>query len=193
MTNVAENLILFTATISMACGVYQDIKDRRFPNSMIYTLIFLGFLYSFYKHQVPEAFLGFIAMNVIGIVFHKYHLIAPGDMKYLSTIFLFISVRDWKTCVLYIVMACIFSLIHSAIFYRKKYNGDTKKIKEQLESEVTSLSYLCKFRINTFKTVSRSNFETKEDMLANSMPYTIPLFLAFVVSFVIPQIIQVCV
>lgn len=180
---IVEIVLLISSIIIMGKGVLCDIKERRYPNSILMSTIVIGIFYSFYSGRIMESIIGFIIVNIIGIIFHKYKLMASGDMKYLSTLFLFISIRDIQSCLMLIAFMLVIALIQGYIFYRK-LNVD---IKNEMKKQMFAYKALFLYRINTF---SRLDFNSKDEMLEKSIPFTMPMYFAYVLTIIISYAIS---
>lgn len=176
MQNITETVritLLLSSYILMGVGVIHDIKDRRYPNTILGSIIILGLVYAMYSGHLLESIIGFFLINVMGIICHKYRFISAGDMKYLSTIFLFISIRDYMTCIFLMVYMLFITFIFGYYFYKR----NNKNYSEELKKQMFSYKALFMFRINTF---SNFDYKSKEEMLKKSIPYTLPIYLSYI-------------
>lgn len=178
MQNTSEIIrivLLISSLILMGTGVYWDIKERKYPNSIILSTLVIGIIYGIVSGHIIESILGFLFINAIGVFFHKHSLMSPGDMKYLSTIMLFISLRNYTACGLLIAYMIIIGAIIGFIFYKKT----GKNMKEDMKKQLFSYKALFVYRINTFPSLK---FENMDEMLAKTIPFTLPMYLAYAFS-----------
>ena len=180
-TSGTEIVLLITSIIVMGLGVRSDWKLRKFPNQVLLSIFILGLIYGAYAGHLVESVFGFLIANLIGIFFYTHHMMAPGDMKYLSTIFLFISIRHYQTCVILIIYMLISGVIMGYFFYKRTCTN-TKEMTEKLKNELTTYRAFVLYHINLFHQVKSSDFSNTEEMLANTMPFTLPMYTAFVAT-----------
>ena len=176
--DIVENVkvvYLILALIGMGLGVRTDIRERKFPNGILVDTILLGILFGLYSGHLMESIIGFLLLNILGIFFHRYHLISAGDMKFLSVIFLFINILDVNTCLMYLVFICVCAGIQFYYFYRKT----NRSLIQEFKKGLFSVKALALFKINTF---SELKFENKKEMLDKTVPLTLPMYLAFVLT-----------
>ena len=176
-TEIIELSLLLASEILMGIGVYNDIKERKYPNKILASTIILGFAYAFYAGHIMQSITGFVLVNIIGIFMFKHHVMSSGDLKFLSTIMIFISITDIPSCIILCFYLVLTALIIGHMFYKKT----GKSILEDLKNQVFSLKSLFFFKVNTF---TKSKFENKEEMLENSIPFTLPIFLSFLATII---------
>jgi len=183
-TEIIRIVLLFSSFIMMGAGVYWDIKDRKYPNSIILSTLFIGLVYGLVSGHIIESILGFLIMNAIGIFFHQHSIMSPGDMKYLSTIMLFVSLRDYLTCGLLIAYMLVFGAIIGVIFYKRT----GKNMKEDMKTQLFSYKALFAYRINTFPSLK---YENRDEMLAKTIPFTLPMYLAYIFATLTTMLISI--
>ena len=176
ITFVVQLVLLLASFILMGYGVWTDIKERRYPNSILLSTIIVGLVYAVVSHQIVEAIVGFLIVNLIGIFLHKFSLMSPGDMKYLSSLFLFISLTDIRSCMMLLAYMVVITLVLGYYFYKKL----EKNMGEELKKEMKAYKMLFMFRVNTFSSLK---YENKEEMLEKTMPFTLPIYLSFILTF----------
>lgn len=184
MTNITSALILITAMILMAIGVGYDCKFRKYPNSIIISLIILGFFYGIFSNTLLSGILGFLLFNVFGYQMYKRKLLNPGDSKFLSTLFLYLDILSIKGPAILIVFILLVGGLYGISFYKKKYQTN-EKVMEKLKQEMNSMKYLFAFKINTFKSTDSYNYDNLEVLKKDTMPFTLPFYIAFVVTQII--------
>ena len=184
IVQIVKLVYLILGMIGMGFGVYTDIRERKFPNSILVDVIVVGLLYALYSGHLLESIFGFILMNIIGVFFHRYHLISAGDMKFLSVIFLFISIRDIDLCMTFLLALLVTMLAYFCSFYRQRNMSLLQEIKKGL----FSIKALLLFKINTF---SELKFDSKKEMLEKTVPMTLPIYIAFVITMVSQAIIMI--
>lgn len=182
LTEMIKTILLLSSIAVMGIGIFHDIKYRTFPNIVLFSIILLGIGYSAFAGHVLESIFAFLFINLFGILLHKYRLLSPGDMKYLSTIFLYINIRDIPSCILFILYITISISVQSYLFYR--HNGRTLK-REALKG-IRSIKTLLFYKVNTF---SDLQFESHEEMMLKTMPFTVPMYVGFLLVIVTNAII----
>lgn len=186
LQNIITLTLLLVALFYMGLGVKSDINNRIFPNKYLLPIIIIGEIYAIYKGWLLQGNFGFILVNIAGIFFHKYHILSSGDMKYLSTLFFFIPLTD-SICLVLILYLLIISMIIGYRFY-KKLNKDPL---QELKKELVSYKVLLLLRKNVFHTPNISDFANKEELLAKTMPFTVIIFVAFVLTIATQWIISI--
>lgn len=177
-----EKIILISAIIAMFIGVCIDIKKRRFPNLCIILLIILGLLYK--THLLNDIALAaaplslFIIFNICGIFFHKYKIIAPGDMKFFSIFPFFIEWNE-KTSLFFLLMISVTAVIFSFVKIYKREKSIRKVFQnfkyQFLEVKIFMLS---KIRISPDYTEVSKN---------EGFAFTLQLFIAFITTLLFQQ------
>ena len=110
---------------------------------------------------------------------------ASGDSKYLSSLFLFISLLDIKTCLILIIYMLIVGFTIGKIFY----SSLNKNMKDELKYELFAYKALVLYRINTFKI---PEFDNKDELLTKTIAFTVPMYIAFVLT-ILTQLIIKCI
>lgn len=177
-----EKIVLVLAIATMISAVYIDIQKRKFPNQLFLLLIVLGITYKSQLFRdislIGLPFTLFLVFNICGIFFHKYKIIAPGDMKFFSVFPFFI---DWneKTSLFFLLVISLTALIFS---FARIYKREKSVIKvltnfkyQLLELKIFMLS---KVRISP----DYSQIDKKE-----GFAFTLQLFIAFVITLVFQQ------
>lgn len=184
ITEIVRLVLLFSSFILMGIGVYTDIKERKYPNSILFSTILIGFVYALFSGHIVQSIFGFLLINVFGIAFHKYKLMSAGDMKYLSSVFFYLNIMNFSSSIMFIIYTLLVTSFIGYRFYRKlDYN-----IPKKLKSELFSYKALIVYRINTF---SEHTYSSKEEMLEKSLPFTLPIFLAFILTVITNTVIAV--
>lgn len=185
ITEIVKLILLLSSFIIMGNGVYTDIKERKYPNSNILGTIILGLFYGISSGHVWESLFGFLIINIFGVFLHKYNLMSSGDMKYLSTIFLFISIRNIPLC----IILMIYMLIMTFLVGHVLYNKSNEEINNDLKQELDSYKFLLMYRINTFE---KKEYKNKTELLKYSIPFTLPLYLAYILTVITTLIYTMC-
>lgn len=102
----------------MVYGAVVDIKERRYPIQVFFSSIALGFVYSALSGFFWEALLAFVFFTVLGIWASDKHIMSNGDLWCLSTMFLFVSIRDYKAMLILIILLFIWSGIIGRLYGR---------------------------------------------------------------------------
>ncbi len=184
-TGIIRIILLLTTFAVMGIGVWKDTKERRYPNSIILVTMILGLIYATVSGHLFESIFGFMIMNIIGVFLYKYNLMASGDSKYLSSLFLFISLLDIKTCLILIIYMLIVGFTIGKIFY----SSLNKNMKDELKYELFAYKALVLYRINTFKI---PEFDNKDELLTKTIAFTVPMYIAFVLT-ILTQLIIKCI
>lgn len=179
--SIPQLVLLISSIIVMGLGVHSDRKLRKFPNQILLSIFIIGIAYGIIGGHILESIFGFIVANVIGVLFYKHHIMASGDMKFLSTIFLYISVLNIPVCLTLIGYMLLFSVFIGYFFYKRNY--DTKEeIVDKLKGELASYKMLFMYRTNTFHQTKTEDFNSREEMLQKTIPFTLPMYLGYVAT-----------
>ena len=174
MKNILSLILLSLFIILTGYCVYQDCKTRKIPNKLFLIGIIIGLLYGLVSHHLLESILGFILITVMGVYARKFHLMYSGDMKFLSILFFILNLRNIRECIFMIFYCLVMSFIFGIYFYNKQ----KKHILEELKKEMVAYKAIF-YKLNLFKLPT---YETKEEMLAKTMPFTLPIYLAFLAT-----------
>lgn len=174
-----EKIILIFAIIIMMTGVYIDTKEKKFPNILFIILILLGIFYSTHlfkdiKSLGPSLSL-FLVFNICGIFFHKYKIIAPGDMKFFSIFPFYINWNGTTSvCFLICVTTTAFLFSFIKIYIREK---DIKKVLLNFKYQFIELKIfmLSKIRVSP----NYSEIDKNE-----GFAFTLQLFIAFMITLI---------
>lgn len=170
-------VLMVSANIIMLLGVRRDCKERKFPNEYLLCLIAIGVMYCLSSGFLMEGLFGFFIVNLIGVFFHKWNLMAAGDMKFLSSLFLFINIRDWQSCIMLIAYMLLVTMVMGFFFYKR----NNKNMSEEMKRQMTAYKALFMYRLNLFE---KNEFKTKEEMLEKTIPFTEPMFIAFLLTLI---------
>lgn len=118
MTEYLPTLVLILGLGIMIYGAVVDIKERRYPIQVFSSTIALGFVYSALSGFIWEALLSFVFFTVLGIWASDKHIMANGDLWCLSTMFLFVSIRDYKAMLMLIILLFIWSGVIGRLYGR---------------------------------------------------------------------------
>lgn len=177
-----EKIILFSAIITMFIGVCIDIKKRRFPNQLFLVLIVLGIIYKsnlLANISLAAAPLSlFLIFNICGIFFHKYKIIAPGDMKFFS-VFPFFIEWDEKTSLFFLLVISVTAVIFSFVKMYKREQS-IKKILLNFKYQLLELKIFMLSRIRISPDYTEIN---KNEGFA----FTLQLFIAFMTTLLCQQ------
>lgn len=118
MTTYLSTLVLIFGLGIMIYGAVVDIKERRYPMQVFASTIALGFIYSALSGFFLEALLSFVFFTVLGIWASDKHIMSNGDLWCLSTMFLFVSIRDYKAMLMLIILLFIWSGVVGRLYGR---------------------------------------------------------------------------
>lgn len=118
MPTYLSTIALIMGLVIMIYGAVVDIKERRYPIQVFLSTIAVGFVYSALSGFFLEALLAFVFFTILGIWASDKHLMSNGDLWCLSTMFFFVSIRDYKTCLMLIILLFIWSGVVGRLYGR---------------------------------------------------------------------------
>lgn len=167
-------LVLIVSLFIMFIGVISDIKYRKYPNIIVLLTILTGLVFSYLNNHLIISIIGFIVINIIGIFFHKYKLVASGDMKYLSSTMFFVNIYDINIMLAYIVFLLFISCIVGIVHYKRL----NVSLKQEITRSINNYRNLILFKTNSFS--SNTEHYSKEEILTKTIPFTLIIFMALI-------------
>ena len=168
-----QNSLYLLAFLLLSYGAYSDWKTRKFPNWIFLLTFIVGLFYCWIAEQIGQGMLGFILLNCIGLFFHKYHLVAPGDMKYISLVFLFVNMFDGIKVLIYVIALVVWSLFLGFIYYYHQ----NKKMGEEFKKGFRDMFLFFTMRVPMPQVNLEGNVE---EIRERTFPLTLPMYFAFV-------------
>lgn len=170
-----NHILILLADAAYIYGIYTDIKTRKFKNNTFLTLLGLGLLYSFitFGIKVTTTNLIFFAFfTYISLFFYKKNVIGAGDLKMLSTVFFYINCLDIRQLYVFLGSLCFCILVFTLTVLFRLYGLDGQKWKQHFKKE--------KYSLQTF--IYLKSFEATKNDKENTVPYTIPIGSAIILS-----------